>query len=112
MSTNMTEFSELCEDDKIALLKKGCTEIICLLTVVTFDFEGEFWTVPIDDENAAQVSLDVLKWGKWNLYDLHRQFMFNVYQEYNSDMNIIDLLTAILLFNPNQSNLIHKDMIK
>ncbi|CAG2169975.1 unnamed protein product, partial [Oppiella nova] len=47
MSTNMSEFNDLCEDDKITLLKKGCHEIICLLTVVNFDFKCDSWRVPI-----------------------------------------------------------------
>ena len=47
MCKTIDEFKELCEDDKIILLKASCPEIICLLSVLTFDFDGEFWTVAI-----------------------------------------------------------------
>ncbi|CAG2176971.1 unnamed protein product, partial [Oppiella nova] len=72
----MSQFSDLCEGDKIALLKSGCPKIINLLSVLNFNFEGKFWTVPF---------------------------------ECNSDLIMLDLLTTILLFNPNHPSLVHKD---
>ncbi|XP_054169176.1 nuclear hormone receptor HR96-like [Oppia nitens] len=51
MSTNISEFTNLCEEDKIALLKTGCPEVICLLTVVNFDFNDNYWTVPVVNIN-------------------------------------------------------------
>ncbi|CAG2113706.1 unnamed protein product, partial [Medioppia subpectinata] len=112
MSTNIDAFNELCDEDKIVLLKTGVTEIMTLMTVLNFDYEGEFWTVPIDDENAAQIPLDVLKWAKWGLYDAHRKFMRNLKQEFDTDINLIDILTAILLFNASLQNLMFKDSVK
>ncbi|CAG2171011.1 unnamed protein product [Oppiella nova] len=46
-TTDSNEYKELCEDDKIILLKTSCPEILCLYKVVNFDFDGEFWRVPI-----------------------------------------------------------------
>ncbi|CAG2181009.1 unnamed protein product [Oppiella nova] len=111
MCKTIDEFKELCEDDKIILLKASCPEIICLLSVLTFDFDGEFWTVVTDSENAVILPLDLLKFGKWNLYGIHKQFMYTVKGEYDSDINLIDLLMAIILFNPNRPNLKQKDII-
>ncbi|CAG2109824.1 unnamed protein product [Medioppia subpectinata] len=112
MSTNISEFTNLCEEDKIALLKTGCPEIICLISVLNFNFDGEFWTVGIDDERATILRLDVFKYASRSIYEAHRRFMFAMKDEYNSDINIIDLLTAIILFNPNQPNLIRKELVK
>ncbi|CAG2168561.1 unnamed protein product [Oppiella nova] len=112
MSTNMTEFVNLCDEDKIALLKTGCPEIICLISVLNFNFDGEFWTVDIDGENATVLRLDLFRYVSGNIYDEHRRFLFAINDEYNNDINIIDLLTAIILFNPNHPNLIHKDLVK
>ncbi|CAG2173636.1 unnamed protein product [Oppiella nova] len=112
MCKTMAQFKELCEDDKIILLKASCPEIICLISVTTFDFESEFWTVATDSENGVMLPLNVLKWGKWNFYDILKQFMITIKGEYDSDMNLIDLLMAIILFNPNRPNLKHKEIVK
>ncbi|CAG2101225.1 unnamed protein product [Medioppia subpectinata] len=112
MCTNFNEFSDLCEDDKISLLKSNVTEIFFLLTVMYFDFEDEFWTIVIDNESAFKIPLTFLKAGKWGLYDAHRRFMMNLKQEYDSDVNLIDILTAILLFNPMGKDLVYKDSVK
>ncbi|CAG2101228.1 unnamed protein product [Medioppia subpectinata] len=47
MATNITEFNDLCAEDKVSLLKTGLSELMALTTVLRFDFEGEFWRVPI-----------------------------------------------------------------
>ncbi|CAG2116955.1 unnamed protein product [Medioppia subpectinata] len=43
----ITGFNELCEDDKIVLLKTSCPQIMTLQSIMLFDFEGQFWTIPI-----------------------------------------------------------------
>ncbi|CAG2172654.1 unnamed protein product [Oppiella nova] len=112
MSTNMSEFTGLCEEDKIALLKAACPEIICLISIINFNFDGEYWNVAIDEDHATTLRLDIFKLVQGNLYEAHRQFLWSMSEQYNSDINIIDLLIAIILFNPNQPNLVHKDMVK
>ncbi|CAG2163400.1 unnamed protein product [Oppiella nova] len=112
MCKTMAQFKELCEDDKIILLKASCPEIICLLSVLTFNFEGEFWTVAIDSENGVMLPLNVLKWENLNFYVILKQFMITIKGEYDSDMSLIDLLMAIILFNPNRPDLKHKEIIK
>ncbi|CAG2110248.1 unnamed protein product [Medioppia subpectinata] len=47
MSANINGFNELCEDDKIALLKAGCPQLWLLQNIVDFDVEGQFWRIPI-----------------------------------------------------------------
>ncbi|CAG2163560.1 unnamed protein product [Oppiella nova] len=63
----MSEFSELGKDDKLGLLMAGFPKIIRLLSVLNFNFEGRFWTLPF--------------------------------------------LSAVLLFNPNCSILVHRHFI-
>ncbi|CAG2178616.1 unnamed protein product, partial [Oppiella nova] len=78
MCKNMSEFSELGKDDKIGLLIDGFPKILSLLSVLNFNFEGRFWTIPF---------------------------------EFKSDMIMFDLLSAVVLFNPNGSILTHKHFI-
>ncbi|CAG2113793.1 unnamed protein product [Medioppia subpectinata] len=58
MSKTINEFRELCESDKITLLKSGSQEIITLLNILSFNFEGEFWTVYTGSEYASILHLD------------------------------------------------------
>ncbi|CAG2105009.1 unnamed protein product [Medioppia subpectinata] len=62
MCKTIDEFTELCENDRIILLKTCCPEIICLTS---------------DSKSAVRMNLDVLKWGKL---------------KYNHDTNLMDLL--------------------
>jgi hypothetical protein len=45
MSKKINAFKSLCQSDQIALLKAGCTEMIILRSVMTFNYESEYWTV-------------------------------------------------------------------
>lgn len=45
MSKKINAFKSLCQHDQIALLKAGCTEIIILRSVVSFNFEREYWAI-------------------------------------------------------------------
>ncbi|CAG2119786.1 unnamed protein product [Medioppia subpectinata] len=85
MCKTMTEFRDLCETDQIILLKACCLEILCLISVATFDFVKELWT---DSENAAVMKLEFLKYGKFNFYDVQK------------------------VFNPNRPNLVQRDLIR
>ncbi|CAG2104835.1 unnamed protein product [Medioppia subpectinata] len=42
-------------------------------------------------DNAAIITLDVLKWGTENVYGFQKDFMYKLNQEYNQDMNLLDL---------------------
>ncbi|CAG2176496.1 unnamed protein product [Oppiella nova] len=107
----MSEFSELGKDDKIGLLVDGFPKIISLLSVLNFNFEEGFWTLPLDNENAAQLSMDIIKNHELLPTEIHYKFMQKVQQECKSDMIMLDLLSAVLLFNPNGSILVHKHFI-
>ncbi|CAG2116004.1 unnamed protein product, partial [Medioppia subpectinata] len=43
---------------------------------------------------------------------LFNKFLDNVCPEWQWDLIVLDLLTAIILFNPNRPNLIHRDIIR
>lgn len=47
MSKKLPAFMNLCQQDQIALLKGGCTEIMVLRSVMAFNQEKECWSVSI-----------------------------------------------------------------
>ncbi|CAG2109858.1 unnamed protein product, partial [Medioppia subpectinata] len=75
MSTNINGFKELCENDKIVLLKAGCPQIMFLLNIRDYDFEGQFWTIPIDNERATILRMSVMKGWNEIVVQIHKKFL-------------------------------------
>ncbi|CAG2164818.1 unnamed protein product [Oppiella nova] len=96
MCKTINEYKELCEDDKIILLKTSCPEILCLYKVVNFDFDGEFWRVPIDSENGLIVSLDILKLQqKTYMYLLKRYLELKHNSKTESEIRFLRLMNYV-----------------
>ena len=47
-----------------------------------------------------------------NLYEIHQQFVKSFEPQWRSDENVMLLLSAIALFTPERSNVVHKDVVK
>jgi nuclear receptor subfamily 1 group I len=45
MMKRVNGFKNLCQEDQIALLKGGCTELMILRSVMTYDPEANSWKV-------------------------------------------------------------------
>lgn len=59
--------------------------------------------------------MDVLKGASQlgvNLYEEHQRFVKTFDPKWRADENVMLLLSAIALFTPERSNVIHKDVIK
>ncbi|CAG2100064.1 unnamed protein product [Medioppia subpectinata] len=95
MCKTIGPFKALCEHDQIILIKYGAIKVKTLRMLLDFDYETQAWTLP----NVSLFTIIVI-------------FIMNMGLDWDSETLIIDLLTAILLFNPNQPNLINKHMIK
>lgn len=47
-----------------------------------------------------------------NLYEEHQRFVKSFDPKWRTDENVMLLLSAIALFNPDRSNVLHKDVVK
>ena len=45
MSKQIHSFSQLCQEDQVALLKGGCIELMVLRSVMNYDTEKHAWQV-------------------------------------------------------------------
>lgn len=45
MSKKINAFKNMCQDDQIALLKGGCTEMMILRSAMTYDPDRDSWKV-------------------------------------------------------------------
>ncbi|CAG2112390.1 unnamed protein product, partial [Medioppia subpectinata] len=94
MSANINGFKELCEDDKIALLKTACPQLMLLQSIFHFDFEGQLWTLPIDEEKTTLLRTTVVLFNP-NLPNLvHRDNIILQQQTYMYLLQRPDNLTS------------------
>ncbi|XP_076368550.1 nuclear hormone receptor HR96-like [Tachypleus tridentatus] len=107
MSKRIHGFKTLCQEDQIALLKGGCTELMLLRSVMTYDPEKDCWQGP----QAMSIKVDILKEAKGNIYEEHKRFINSFDVTWRSDENIMLLLSAITLFTPERPNIVHKNVV-
>ncbi|XP_054723173.1 nuclear hormone receptor HR96-like [Uloborus diversus] len=111
MSKKITAFKNLCQDDQIALLKGGCTELMILRSVMSYDPEKNCWEGS-QAPPGMSIKVDVLKEAKGNLYEEHKRFLNSFHPQWRADENIMLILGGIALFTPERPNTIHKETIK
>lgn len=112
MSKRISAFKSLCQEDQIALLKGGCTEMMILRSVCAYDPDKDSWKIQQDHDRFKNIKLKVLKAAPGNVYEEHKRFILAFQPEWRRDHNIIFLLSAITLFNHERPNIIHADAIK
>lgn len=109
MSKRIAAFKSLCQEDQVALLKGGSTELMLLRSVMSYDAERDCWKGP--DPRLMSIKLDILKEARGNVYEEHKRFINAFRPEWRVDENVMLLLSAITLFTPERPNLVHKDVV-
>ncbi|XP_054169205.1 uncharacterized protein LOC128966381 [Oppia nitens] len=114
MCKSLRAFSHICESDKISLLKLGILEIILLRSVCTFDKNQNSWIVYEDQNKSTRIKLELWKTRSdgESLYYKHSKYLQEIHDTIDNDPVILDLLTTIMLFNPNRLHLKHKEAVK
>lgn len=112
MSKKISGFKKMCQEDQIALLKGGCTEMMILRSVMQYDSDHAFWKIP-HTMNAANIKADILKLcPKGNVYEEHEKFIKTFDVKLRTDENVVLILCAITLFCPDRQSVIHSEVIK
>lgn len=131
MAKKISAFRDMCQEDQVALLKGGCTEMMIMRSVIIYDNDRGAWKVnaitnvtyeqsnqtrfsqvPHAKENMANIRTDLLKFAKGNVYEEHQKFITTFDEKWRMDENIILIMCAIVLFTPARSRVIHKDAIR
>ncbi|EDW16462.1 nuclear hormone receptor HR96 [Drosophila mojavensis] len=112
MAKKISAFRDMCQEDQVALLKGGCTEMMIMRSVMIYDNDRGAWKVPHTKENMANIRTDLLKFAKGNVYEEHLKFISTFDEKWRMDENIILIMCAIVLFSPARARLIHKDAIR
>ncbi|XP_053598355.1 nuclear hormone receptor HR96 [Microplitis demolitor] len=111
MSKKINAFKNMCQEDQLALLKGGCTEMMILRSALNYDSDKDIWKIPHSQERMSKIKVDVLKEAKGNLYSEHSKFV-RTFDSRWRDENIILILSAIALFSPDRPRVVHSDVIK
>ncbi|XP_032675243.1 nuclear hormone receptor HR96 [Odontomachus brunneus] len=111
MAKKINAFKNMCQEDQLALLKGGCTEMMILRSAINYDPDKDMWKIPHSQESMSNIKVDVLKEAKGNLYAEHARFV-RTFDPRWRDENIILILSAIALFTPDRPRVVHGDVIK
>ncbi|GLV32763.1 Hormone receptor-like in 96 [Carabus blaptoides fortunei] len=112
MAKKINAFKNMCQEDQVALLKGGCTEMMILRSAMSYDPTKQTWKIPHSQECMSNIHVDVLKLAKGNIYQEHEKFIKTFDPKWRTDENIVLILCAITLFTPDRSRVIHQDVIK
>ncbi|CAG2104661.1 unnamed protein product [Medioppia subpectinata] len=115
MAKNLHGFNTLCESDQISLMKHGALEMIILRFTIGYDTNNNDW-IAVQGYKARS---SMVCWNQGNLdskydiskYDGHVNILTSMLNYWDGDPFIINLLTAITVFNSNRPNLINKQAI-
>lgn len=102
----------MCQDDQVALLKGGCTEMMILRSIMQYDIDHSTWRIPQTHEGMASIKTDLLKLANNNVYEEYESFIRSFDGRLRKDENVILIMSAIVLFTPNRPMTIHSDVLK
>lgn len=105
-------FRNMCQEDQVALLKGGCTEVMMLRSAMNYDTTIQSWQIPHSTENF-RVNSKILKLiNKGTAYNEHEKFIKTFSPLWKGDENIILILCMILVFSPDRPKVVHQDVIR
>ncbi|CAG2107506.1 unnamed protein product [Medioppia subpectinata] len=109
MTKQLNPFNNLCGNDMIALIKYGCIENLLMRSLEYYNPKDRYWTINTDHNSSLLLKLDFTAKCEPFLGDCYIRYFDIMCPEWDSDELIMDLLTAIVLFDPNRPNLKYRD---
>lgn len=111
MVKKINAFKNMCQEDQVALLKGGCTEMMILRSIMQYDFDHSSWKIPHNQEDMSKIKTDVLKLANNNAYEEYDKFIRTFDVHLRKDENIILIMSAIVLFTPDRAKTVHTDVV-
>ncbi|XP_054165639.1 nuclear hormone receptor HR96-like [Oppia nitens] len=105
----LSSFDLIVDNDWIALVKYGCYDLFCMRSLTRYDHYRDVWRFQMSIDNIIDIDMD---WVHPNDHQLFRKIICNIYNDWEYDSTILDLLTAIILFNPDHPMLINRNLVK
>lgn len=104
-------FKNMCQEDQVALLKGGCTEMMILRSIMQYDIDHSTFKIPHSQEMVSSIKSDLLKLANNHLYEEYENFIRTFDARLRKDENVVLILSAIVLFTPNRPKTVHTDVL-
>lgn len=101
----------MCQEDQVALLKGGCTEMMILRSIMQYDIDHSTFKIPHSQEMVSSIKSDLLKLANNHLYEEYENFIRTFDARLRKDENVVLILSAIVLFTPNRPKTVHTDVL-
>ncbi|XP_054169188.1 thyroid hormone receptor beta-A-like [Oppia nitens] len=114
-SKQLQRFKHICSEDQLVLVKRACVELFIIRYLRYFDSNNGRVGYYFDKNHTLNIDVDtVFHIPKSNYATLFKLFAnkYNKVAMFKLDTIVINLLSAIVLFNPNRPNLCHKLNVK
>lgn len=111
MVKKINAFKNMCQEDQVALLKGGCTEMMILRSIMQYDIDHSTWKIPHSRDIMSSIKCDILKLANNNVYEEYEKFIRTFDAHLRKDENIILIMSAIVLFTPNRAKTVHRDVL-
>ncbi|CAG2103065.1 unnamed protein product, partial [Medioppia subpectinata] len=105
----LSPFGDICDNDRISLIKYGCYDMFCARALTVYDRDRDYWTHSMDNDESCIVTL---KQVFPHLRERYGHLFQTLCREVDSDSVVLDLLTVIILFNSDRPMLVHRDLVK
>lgn len=113
MAKKINSFKNMCQEDQVALLKGGCTEMMILRSIMQYDVDHSTWKIPQNhDGSMTSIKTDLLKLANNNVYEEYENFIRTFDAKLRKDENVILIMSAIVLFTPSRPMTVHADVLK
>ncbi|KAI1281917.1 Nuclear hormone receptor HR96 [Halotydeus destructor] len=112
----LTPFRMMTDPDQGALLRGGVSEMLLLRSVYHFDFGASCWEFASKRNSGHMTStrLDLLVLKQINdvMFTNYLNFVTLIGDKWRKNNVVLSMLTAIVLFSPNRSDLIDREAVR
>ncbi|CAG2111032.1 unnamed protein product [Medioppia subpectinata] len=112
LSKMLIGFNHICNEDRIKLVKHSCIQIYTMRSAAYYDVHSESWNIKLDGRNTVMLRLENIRTNSESVYSRLKEYLKVLKYEMDSDHRVLDLMTAIVLFNPDHDDLVDKETIK
>ncbi|CAG2099968.1 unnamed protein product [Medioppia subpectinata] len=109
---SLRSFGNICPEDRLALVKYGYIEMTAIKSITRYDPHSESYLLAVTPNTSMRLYLKHYNYGEIDHVSLIKSFLNRIIPQWNNDTVILNLLLAIVIFNPNRPNLLHKQTVK
>ncbi|CAG2177123.1 unnamed protein product, partial [Oppiella nova] len=113
-SKRLVSFNNISDHDRIHLIKNSSIQLFAMRSVSYYNPDDGCWYMDLNNGKVFQIKLDTMRYSRNStiVYSRFKEYLTKLKHEIDSDQNILDLMTAIVLFNPDNAGLENVDTIK